>query len=268
VSAQESVSTPDLRTRVALVTGASRGVGRGVALGLAHAGARVFATGRSIGRSDPIPGVTTLVCDHTDDQAVASVFSQIDRDAGTLDILVNVAWGGYERMVEDGRFTWGAPFWEQPDWRWEAMITAGVRAAFVASQHAARRMVPAGRGLIVHVSSLAGRKYAGNVVYGIAKAATDKMAADMAQQLGPHGVTAVAVYPGLVRTEAVIAAGVFDLSNSESPEFIGRAVAALAGDPDVGRWNGSVLVAAALAQEYGFTDIDGRIPQPLEWNGA
>ena len=214
MAAQESVSTPDLRTRVALVTGASRGVGRGVALGLAHAGARVFATGRSIGRSDPIPGVTTLVCDHTDDQAVASVFSQIDRDAGTLDILVNVAWGGYERMVEDGRFTWGAPFWEQPDWRWEAMITAGVRAAFVASQHAARRMVPAGRGLIVHVSSLAGRKYAGNVI------------------------------------------------------FIGRAVAALAGDPDVGRWNGSVLVAAGLAQEYGFTDIDGRIPQPLEWNGA
>jgi len=208
------VSTPDLRTRVALVTGASRGVGRGVALGLAHARARVFATGRSNGRSEPKPGVTTLVCDHTDDQAVASVFSQIDRDAGTLDILVNVAWGGYERMVEDGRFTWGAPFWEQPDWRWEAMITAGVRAAFVASQHAARRMVPAGRGLIVHVSSLAGRKYAGNVI------------------------------------------------------FIGRAVAALAGDPDVGRWNGSVLVAAALAQEYGFTDIDGRIPQPLEWNGA
>ena len=90
----------------------------------------------------------------------------------------------------------------------------------------------------------------------------------MAQQLGPHGVTAVAVYPGLVRTEAVVAAGVFDLSNSESPEFIGRAVAALAGDPDVGRWNGSVLVAAGLAQEYGFTDIDGCIPQPLEWNGA
>ena len=214
MAAQESTSTPDLRTRVALVTGASRGVGRGVALGLAHAGARVFATGRSIGRSDPISGVTTLVCDHTDDHAVASVFGQIDRDAGTLDILVNVAWGGYERMVEDGRFTWGAPFWEQPDWRWEAMITAGVRAAFVASQHAARRMVPAGRGLIVHVSSLAGRKYAGNVI------------------------------------------------------FIGRAVAALAGGPDVGRWNGSVLVAAALAQEYGFTDIDGRIPQPLEWNGA
>jgi len=214
VAAQESMSRPDLLTSVALVTGASRGVGRGVALGLAHPGARVFATGRSIGRSDPNSGVTTLVGDHTDDHAVASVFGQIDRDAGTLDILVNVAWGGYERMVEDGRFTWGAPFWEQPDWRWEAMITAGVRAAFVASQHAARRMVPAGRGLIVHVSSLAGRKYAGNVI------------------------------------------------------FIGRAVAALAGDPDVGRWNGSVLVAAGLAQEYGFTDIDGRIPQPLEWNGA
>ncbi len=256
---------PDLANQVALVTGASRGVGRGVALGLAHAGAKVFATGRSIVGAAPEPGITAIPCDHTDDEAVAGVFRHIDETAGRLDILVNVAWGGYERMVEDGRFTWAAPFWEQPAWRWEAMMTAGVRAAFVASQLAARRMVAARRGLIVHISSFAAQKFAGNVIYGVAKAATDKLAADMAPGLAPHGVTVVSLYPGLVRTEAVLAAGIFDLSNSESPEFIGRAVAALASDPEVSRRNGAVLIAAALGEEYDFTDIDGRRPQPLKW---
>jgi dehydrogenase/reductase SDR family protein 1 len=255
--------TAGLNEHVALVTGASRGVGRGVALGLAHAGARVFATGRSIKQAELGPGITALACDHSDDQAVAEVFRHIADNAGRLDILVNVAWGGYERMVENGRFTWTAPFWEQPMWRWEAMITTGVRAAFVASQHAARIMVAARRGLIVHISSFAAQKYAGNVTYGVAKAATDKMASDMSRELQPHGVTVVSLYPGLVRTEAVLAAGVFDLSNSESPEFIGRAVAALASDANVARWNGSVVVAAALAAEYGFADIDGRTPRPL-----
>jgi dehydrogenase/reductase SDR family protein 1 len=253
----------DLSDQVALVTGASRGVGKGVALGLAHAGAKVFATGRNIKQAELGTGITTIVCDHTNDEAVAEVFRHIDEKVGRLDILVNVAWGGYERTVEDGRFTWALPFWEQPSWRWEAMVTAGVRAAFVASQHAARRMVPAHRGLIVHVSSWAAQKYGGNVVYGLAKAASDRMASDMAHQLQPHGVTVVSLYPGLVRTEAVLAAGVFDLSNSESPEFIGRAVAALASDSEVLRRSGSVLVAAALAVEYNFTDVDGRRPRPL-----
>lgn len=253
----------ELKQQVALVTGASRGVGRGVALGLANAGATVFATGRTIEQADLGSEIRTLACDHTDDEAVAEVFRHIDNVAGRLNILVNVAWGGYERMVEDGRFTWAAPFWEQPAWRWEAMVTSGVRAAFVASQLAARRMVPARSGLIVHISSWAARKYGGNVQYGVAKAATDKMASDMAHELLAHGVTVVSMYPGLVRTEAVLAAGVFDLSNSESPEFIGRAVAAVANDSDVSRWSGSVVVAAALAEEYGFTDIDGRRPRPL-----
>src|SRR5262249_47463466 len=134
-------------------------------------------------------------------------------------------------MVEGGRFTFGAPFWEQPLWRWDAMITVGVRAAFIASQHAARMMIQSRHGLIVHISFWAAQKHLGNTLYGLSKAATDKMAADMAHELKPHGVTVVSLYPGLVRTEAVLAAGVFDLRNSESPEFIGRAVAALAGDP-------------------------------------
>jgi dehydrogenase/reductase SDR family protein 1 len=252
-----------LSGQVALVTGASRGVGRGVAVGLAHAGVRVFATGRSIANADLGSGIEAIACDHTDDLAVAEVFRQLQETAGRLDILVNVAWGGYERMVEDGKFTFGAPFWQQPNWRWDAMVTAGVRAALVASQHAARMMVQARRGLIVHISSWAAQKYIANTLYGVSKAATDKMAADMAHELKPFGVTVVSLYPGLVRTESVLAAGIFDLSNSESPEFIGRAVAALANDAEVLRRSGSVLVAAALAEEYGFADIDGHQPRPL-----
>jgi dehydrogenase/reductase SDR family protein 1 len=249
--------------KVALVTGASRGVGRGVAVGLAAAGFYVYATGRSAAQADLGPGVVPVACDSTDAAALARVFERIDAERGRLDVLVNSAWGGYERMVEDGKFTWPAPFWQQPVWRWDAMVTVGARGAFVASQHAARLMVPARQGLIVHVSSWAAQKYIGNVPYGVAKAATDKLAADMAHELKSHGVTVVSIYPGLVRTEAVVRAGVFDLSNSESPEFIGRAVAALSDDPNALRRTGQVVVAAALAREYGFSDIDGKQPRPL-----
>ena len=252
-----------LTERVALVTGASRGVGRGIAAALAHAGATVYATGRSVERADVPDTVRRVACDHTDDMAVERLFERIRAEAGRLEILVNSAWGGYERMVEVGRFTWALPFWEQPRWRWDAMMTAGVRAAFVASQLAARLMVPAGRGLIVNVSHWAAQKHIGNVLYGIAKAATDKLTADAAHELRPHGIAVVSMYPGLVRTEAVLAAGVFDLSNSESPEFVGRAVGALAADPAVLRWSDQVVVAAALAREYGFADVDGRQPRPL-----
>ena len=248
---------------VALVTGASRGVGRGVAVSLHEAGATVYGSGRSIDNADLPDAVTRLKCDHTDDAGVGELFGRITSEHGRLDILVNNAWGGYERMVEDGKFTWPARFWEQPAWRWEAMMTAGVRAAFVASQHAARLMVPRRRGLIVNVSQWAAQKYLGNVIYGVSKAATDKLTADTAAELRDHGVTVASLYPGLVRTEAVLAAGVFDLSNSESPEFVGRAVAALAADPDAQRWTGQVLVAAQLGAEYGFTDLDGRSPRPL-----
>jgi len=253
-----------MKSQIALVTGASRGVGRGVAVALVGAGATVVATGRTVASADLPPGVVRIPCDHTDDAAVARVFDRIRSEHGRLDVLVNSAWGGYERMVdESGRFTWPLPFWEQPLTRWDAMLTAGVRAALVASAHAARLMTEAKRGLIVNVSYWAARKHLGNVFYGIAKAATDKLTADTAHELRPHGVAAVSLYPGLVRTEAVLAAGagVFDLSNSESPEFIGRAVAALAGDPKLMERTGQVVVAAELAREIGFTDVDGKRPR-------
>jgi dehydrogenase/reductase SDR family protein 1 len=249
--------------RVALVTGATRGVGKGVALGLADAGFVVYATGRSADKADLGRGINAIACDSTDERAVAGVVERIASERGRLDVLVNCAWGGYEQMVEDGQFTWPAPIWQQPLWRWEAMITVGVRGALIASQHAARLMVPAGKGLIVHVSSWAAQKYIGNVLYGVAKAATDKLASDMAHELTTHGVTVVSLYPGLVRTESVLAAGVFDLSNSESAEFIGKVIAALSADPEALRRTGQVAIAAALALEYGFADIDGRQPRPL-----
>ena len=252
-----------LNGRVALVTGASRGVGRGIALGLHHAGATVYASARSIDGADLDGAIVGVTCDHTDDDAAGRLFERIRAEHGRLDVLVNNAWGGYERMVEDGRFTGPAPFWEQPAWRWEAMMNAGVRAAFVASQHAARLMIPRRSGLIVNVSHWAAQKRIGNAIYGIAKAATDKLTADAAAELREQGVAVVSLYPGLVRTEAVLAAGVFDLSNSESPEFQGRAVAALAADPQVRRWTGQMLVAADLAEHYGFTDVDGKSPRPL-----
>lgn len=248
---------------VAVVTGASRGVGKGVARALADAGALVYATGRTVAGAELPPEVVACACDHTDDNAVAEVFRRVHRERGRLDILVNSAWGGYERMVENGRFTWPDPFWDQPAHRWTSMLDCGVRSAFVASQHAARVMLDQKNGLIVCLSSWAAQKYLGNLLYGVSKSATDRMAADMALELRPHGVTVVSLYPGLVRTEAVLAAGVFDLSNSESPEFVGRAVAALAADPDSLRWSGQVVVAASLAREYGFSDIDGREPRPL-----
>jgi dehydrogenase/reductase SDR family protein 1 len=167
-------------------------------------------------------------------------------------------------MIDNGAFTWPRPFWEQPLWRWDAMFTAGVRAAYRASQLAARPMVAKRRGLIVNISFWAAQKYVGNVAYGVSKAATDKMTRDMATELAPHGVAVVSLYPGLVRTEKVMeAAAYLDLSNSESPDFIGRAVAALAADPEVLRHSGKVVVAASLAQDYGFTDLHGKTPRPL-----
>lgn len=252
-----------LEGRIALVTGASRGVGKGVAEGLAHAGARVVAVARTATASTFGAQLTAVDCDLTDDTGVAALFQRTQATHGPVDMLVNAAWGGYERMVEHGRFTFGDPFWEQPAWRWDAMMTAGVRAAFVASQHAARLMVPRRRGLIVNISFWPAQKYIANTLYGVSKAATDKLTADMGHELAPHGVTVLSLYPGLVRTEAVLAAGVFDLSNSESPEFIGRVIAGLAADPDVRKQNGRVVVAAAAALEYGIVDVDGAVPRPL-----
>ncbi|HEY8742384.1 MAG TPA: SDR family NAD(P)-dependent oxidoreductase [Chloroflexota bacterium] len=277
----------DLRGRVALVTGASRGVGKGVARGLGEAGATVYITGRTMEEGKgpvPLPGTIhqtaadverlggrgiAVYCDHRDDEQVAALFARITREQGRLDILVNAVWGGYEHFYDGTEFWKERGFWTVPISRWDRSFQAGVRAHYVSSVHAAPLMIARHAGLIVNLSYFAAEQDDAGVSYGVAKAASDRMAACMAHELREHGVAAVSLYPGLVRTEAVLkAAEHFDLSNSESPQFIGRAVAALTADPNLLSKSGQVLIAAELAAEYRFTDIDGRRPNSLRPHSA
>jgi len=272
----------DLSGRVALVPGASRGVGKGIALGLGEAGATVYITGRT---SEPgqspghLPGTLgqtadevrrlggqciPLRCDHRNDDEARAVIERIRAEHNRLDILVNNVWGGYEHFYDGTEFWKETGFWTVPLSRWDAMFQAGVRAHYVASVLAAPLMIAQHSGLIVNLSFFAAQRDDKGVAYGVAKAADDRMAVCMAHELRPHNIAAVSLYPGLVRTESVLrAAEYFDLGNSESPQFIGRAVAALAADPNVLDKSGQTLVAAALALEYGFTDVDGKQPRPL-----
>ena len=270
-----------LADTVAVVTGATRGIGRGVALGLGEAGATVYLTGRTVEPRRGVGGfmetvgataaeVTRLggkgiavACDHRDDEAVRELFARVRNEQGRLDVLVNNVWGGYERFYDGSEFNAG-PFWEQPLAIWDAMHRVGVRAHYVAAVLGVPIMVEQRRGLIVNISSYAAQVFVPPVAYGVAHAAIDRLAADMAEELRSHDVTSLSLYPGLVRTEAVLRAKeYFDLSNSESPQFIGRVVAALAADPDVLRLTGGAYFAAEVAAEYGVTDIDGSRPRSL-----
>ncbi len=271
-----------LSGKVALVTGASRGVGRGIALGLGEAGATVYVTGRTVEEGTAavaLPGtigqtadeVTRLGgqgvavrCDHTSDAETEAVFDRIRGEQGRLDILVNNVWGGYEHFNDGTEFWKEKEFWTQPIARWDKMFDAGVRAHYMCSVLAAPLMVAQGTGLIVNISFFAAEKDDQGVMYGVAKAADNRMAANMAHDLRPYHVAAVSLYPGLVRTEGVMkAAEFFDLSNSESPQFLGRVVAGLAADPSIMEKSGQVLVAAELAIGYGIRDIDGKQPAPI-----
>ena len=271
-----------LKEKVAIVTGASRGVGKGIALGLGEEGATVYVTGRSTEEKTDVEklggtvfstaeAVTAmggkgiaLHCDHREDSQVEDAFKRIAKESKRIDLLVNNAWGGYEKMREGRAFTYFKPFWEQPFWRWDAMFDAGVRAAYTSSALAARLMTKKKSGLIVNISFWSAQVYMNNTQYGVSKAAVDKMTEYMAHELKKYKVAVVSLYPGLVRTESVMrSAKHFDMSNSESPQFIGRVVAALARDPHIMKKSGQVLVAAQEALEYGIQDIDGKQPRPV-----
>ncbi len=266
---------PNLSGRVAVVTGASRGVGKGIAIVLGECGATAFVTGRSSRAAgaeartieETAEEVTArggsgvpVVTDHTDDSQVDALFERVRGEAGRLDLLVANAWGGYENY--DYRL-FGLPFWEQPIERFDAMVAAGLRSHLTAARAAAPLLLVQGRGLIVLTGGWDDPdRYLGNVPYDLVKTATSRLVATMAHELRPHGVAVVGVYPGFTRTEAVVdafaAGGAEPPPNAHSPEFVGRAVAALAAEPDVLSLSGSGAQVATYAERYGFTDVDGR----------
>ncbi len=289
-----------LRDRIAVVTGASRGAGRGIAVELGAAGATVYVTGRSTqtaaapgygsflesARMSAMPGsvddtadeVTAaggrgipVRCDHTDPSQVRALFERVEREQGKLDILVNNAWGGHETF---SLAALNAPFWEQPLAHWQSMFEHGVRNHVLACQLAAPAFVRQKRGLIVTTTFWDRDRYLkGNLFYDLAKAAMNRLAFAVAEEMRPHGVTSLAISPGWMRTELVLAAHEADESNwhtrpalarTESPRYLGRAVAALAADPGIQKKSGTVQLVGELAREYGFTDIDGRVIPPFE----
>jgi NAD(P)-dependent dehydrogenase (short-subunit alcohol dehydrogenase family) len=270
-----------VRGSVAVVTGASRGIGKGIALALGEAGATVYVTGRSDagGTTEGLPGTVRetaeavtqrggqgipVRCDHGADADVEALFARVTQEQGRLGLLVNNVWGGYERF-DWSRF--GAPFWEQPLTHWSGMFESGVRAHLVASRLAVPLLLANGRGLIVHTTAWDRDKYLGNLFYDVAKAAVNRMAFGMARELRPHQVAVIALAPGFVATERVRAAFAGagrEPGSLESPAYIGRAVVALAGDADVMSKSGRVLTVGQLAAEYGFTDVDGRQWPPFQ----
>jgi NAD(P)-dependent dehydrogenase (short-subunit alcohol dehydrogenase family) len=267
-----------LSGKVAVVTGASRGIGKGIALALASEGATVYVTGRTVAPgSHPLPGTVgetaaeadrrggrgiAVRVDHGQDDQVAALFEQVAREQGRLDVLVNNAFSLPEDLTDPGGF------WEKPLSNLE-MFQVGVRSNFVAAWHAARIMVPQRSGLIVAISGYTGVTYTYGVVFGTCKSAVDRMARDMAIELKPHNVTSLSMWQGLTLTERaernlslipdLKLAAATRPKDAATPEFPGRVIAALARDPDVVRHSGGTFITAELAQAYGVKDVDGKV---------
>lgn len=271
-----------LANKVAVVTGASRGIGKGIALALAEQGATVYVTGRTVTPcSYPLPGTVgetalevdrrggqgiAVQVDHANDAQVAALFERVKDEQGRLDILVNNAFSLPEDLTEP------KPFWEKPLSNWE-MVDVGVRSNFVAAWHAAQIMAPQKSGLIVATSGYVGVTYTYGVVFGTCKAAVDRMARDMAIELKPHNIASLSLWLGLTFTEraernlsrnpAMKQQTVTDPNVGSSVEFPGRVIVALAKDPDALKRSGGTYIAAELAREYGVTDINGNTPPSL-----
>jgi NAD(P)-dependent dehydrogenase (short-subunit alcohol dehydrogenase family) len=280
---------PDLDGKVALVAGATRGAGRGVAVALGEAGATVYATGRSVrgqrsevDRPETIEETAELVdaaggrgiavqVDHLEPEQVRALVERIRSEQGRLDVLVNDVWGA------EHLFEWDATVWEHDLDRGLRLLRLAIDTHLITSHHALPLLLEQPGGLLVEMTDgtadYNATRYRVSTFYDLAKAAVIRMAWAQAQELGPRGATAVALTPGWLRSEGMLDAfGVTEATwreateriphfcISESPRYVGRAVAALAADPDVARWNGQSLSSGQLAQAYGFTDVDGTRP--------
>ena len=262
---------------VCVVTGASRGVGKGVALALSELGGTVYVTGRTLDDAGlPLPGTITqtadeitkrgaagiaVQCDHRNPDEVKALIDQVVAEQGRIDILVNNVFAVPADLIEQ------VPFWERPDSHWDDMIDLGLKAHYIAAKAAAPHMVQAGEGLICNISSPGARAYLHSPVYGMGKAATDKMAQDMAKELREHNVAALSLWPGIVKTErtnlaleaapeayAPLEAGL------ETPEYPGRILCAMIAAGDVMNRSGKAWYTSELGAEYNTEDLDGRIP--------
>lgn len=268
-----------LEGAIALVTGASRGIGKGIACELADEGATVYFTGRSTVEDPERPGTIArtadeitakggraipIRCDHHVDEDVEQAFERIQKDEGRLDILVNNATAEMGTMV-------GQRAWELPIALWDDVIGVGLRSYYVASVHAARMMAEQRSGLIVNISSHGSREYLMGVIYGVGKAGVEKLTTDLGKELEEFGVAVISIWPGLVKSENRLVNAVrepdgrltlfgLDLQYAETPAFPGRAVTALAADEKRMERSGRAFWVADLAREYGFTDVDGTIP--------
>jgi NAD(P)-dependent dehydrogenase (short-subunit alcohol dehydrogenase family) len=284
----ERMSRP-LAGKVALVSGATRGGGRGIAVGLGEAGATVYATGRStrerrseVDRPETIEETAELVTaaggegiavavDHLESEQVAGLIERIDSEHGRLDLLVNDIWGA------EHLFEWDKPVWEHDLERGLRLLRLAIETHLITSHHALGLLLRNPGGLVVEVTdgtaAYNADHYRVNLFYDLAKTSVIRMAWALAQEVGGRGGTAVALTPGWMRSEAMLEHYGVSEANwrdgtertphfciSETPRYVGRAVAALAGDPDVSRWNGQSLSSGQLALLYGFTDLDGTRP--------
>jgi len=264
------------RDRVVVVTGASRGAGKGIAIALGATGATVYVTGRTHNEGDaPLPGTVqatadavtaaggrglAVYCDHAEDAEVRALFERVRSEHGRLDILVNNATCLHDDLTRTG------PFWEKP-LALTDIWDVGMRSHYTAAWHAAPLLLANGEGLVVNTSSFGGRIYMHGPAYGAGKAAVDKMSHDMAVDFKPYNVAVVSIWMGLLRTERT--QRVFDTEpekyaalaeGAESPEFTGRVIDALARDPELMAKSGRVFIGAELGQEYGIADTNGRVP--------
>ena len=259
-----------LKGRVAVVTGASRGVGKGIAIALGEQGAIVYVTGRTSGGGERSIEATAeevqraggegraVQCDHGDDEQIQALFGRVEKECDALDLLVNNVYKIPNPPA------WGGGFWDHPISIWDDQVGIGLRAHYVASWHAAPLLFKSSPGAaILNVSSPGGQSYHFSSSYGAGKAGLDRLTADMAQELRPRGVSASVLYPGLVATEFIADSAEqtgMDLSQAQSPLFVGRAAAALLGAEDLLERSGRIEWVEDLADEFDLFDEEGKRP--------